>query len=56
MDPTVKSNSGNSLQQGESNKMEPLLIITPHHDISDNNRNGPMIQTSLYHTVLSMHI
>jgi len=37
MENTVKSTSGNSLQQVDSNKMEPLLIITPHHDISDNN-------------------
>jgi len=44
MENTVKSTSGNSLQQVDSNKMEPLLIITPHHDISDNNRHGFMIQ------------
>ena len=40
METTVKV--GNALQQDDSSKMEPLLIITPHHDISDNNRNGPM--------------
>ena len=39
MENTVKSTSGNALQQVDSNKMEPLLIITPHHDISDNNRH-----------------
>ena len=49
METTVKSNSvGNTLQQGDSSKMEPLLIITPHHDISDNNRNGPMKPTISY--------
>ena len=54
MENTVKSTSGNSLQQVDSNKMEPLLIITPHHDISDNNRHGLVIQYT--QCTLKLHV